>query len=175
MRTWLVSSVVFAALTLPAFGQFNENLDVPYVPTPEGVVEGMLKLADVKASDTVIDLGCGDGRSVVMAAKKFGAKAIGYDIDPDRISDANANAKLAGVTDKVKFIEKNLFEADVKAASVVTLYLLPGVNEKLKPRLLKELKPGTRIVSHSFSMGDWEPVKQVDIEGRRLYLWIVGK
>ncbi|MBL8174444.1 MAG: class I SAM-dependent methyltransferase [Bryobacterales bacterium] len=162
-------------LAAPAAGQFNENLDVPYVPSPQEVVDAMLKLADVKSSDTLIDLGCGDGRIVVTAAKKFGARAIGYDLDPERIKEANDNAKENGVTAKVKFVEKNLFDAEIKEASVVTLYLLPGVNEKLKPRLLKELKPGTRIVSHSFSMGDWNPVKQEDIGGRRIYLWIVGK
>lgn len=162
-------------LAVPAAAQFNENLDVPYVPSPQEVVEAMLKLAGVKSSDTVIDLGCGDGRIVVTAAKKFGARAIGYDLDPERIKEANDSAKESGVSDKVKFVEKNLFDAEIKDASVVTLYLLPGVNEKLKPRLLKELKPGTRIVSHSFSMGDWQPVKQEDIGGRRIYLWVVGK
>ncbi|MFN7939748.1 MAG: 50S ribosomal protein L11 methyltransferase [Bryobacteraceae bacterium] len=163
-------------LPVPAAAQFNENLDVPYVPSPQEVVDAMLKLAGVKGGDTVIDLGCGDGRIVVTAVKKFGAaRAIGYDLDPERIKEANDNAKENGVSAKVKFVEKNLFDADIKEANVVTLYLLPGVNEKLKPRLLKELKPGTRIVSHSFSMGDWQPVKQEDIGGRRIYLWIVGK
>jgi cyclopropane fatty-acyl-phospholipid synthase-like methyltransferase len=158
-----------------AAAQFDDNLDVPYVPTPDQVVQGMLKLADVKPGETVIDLGCGDGRIVVTAAKVFGAKGIGYDLNPERLREAKENARLAKVTDKVQFVEKNLFDADIKSANVVTLYLLPSVNEKLKPRLLKELKPGTRIVSHSFSMGDWKPVKEQEIDGRRIYLWVVGK
>lgn len=162
------------AMPFRAAAQFEEGLDVPYVPTPDQVVQGMLKLADVKPGETVIDLGCGDGRIVVTAAK-MGAKGIGYDLNPERLREANENARVAKVTDKVQFIEKNLFEADIKSANVVTLYLLPSVNEKLKPRLLKELKPGTRIVSHSFSMGDWKPVKEQEVDGRRIYLWIVGK
>lgn len=172
----LALSLPLGWLAVPAAAQFNENLDVPYVPSPQEVVDAMLKLAGVKNTDTVIDLGCGDGRIVVTAVKKFGAKrAIGYDLDPERIAEANDNAKQNGIAGKVQFIEKNLFDAEISSASVITLYLLPGVNEKLKPRLLKELKPGTRIVSHSFSMGDWQPVKQEDIGGRRIYLWIVGK
>lgn len=162
------------AMPFRAAAQFEEGLDVPYVPTPDQVVQGMLKLADVKPGETVIDLGCGDGRIVVTAAK-MGAKGIGYDLNPERLREANENARVAKVTDKVQFIEKNLFDADIKSANVVTLYLLPSVNEKLKPRLLKELKPGTRIVSHSFSMGDWKPVKEQEVDGRRIYLWIVGK
>lgn len=167
-------ALALVALSVPSAAQFDDNLDVPYVPTPQQVVDGMLKLADVKKGDTVIDLGCGDGRIVVTAAK-LGARAVGYDLNPERIKEANENARQAGVTDRAKFFEKNLFEAEIKDASVVTLYLLPSVNEKLKPRLQKELKPGTRIVSHSFSMGDWKPVKEQEVDGRRIYLWIVGK
>jgi tRNA G37 N-methylase Trm5 len=159
---------------LPAQYEYGEGLDVPYVPSPNEVVETMLKLAGVKAGDTVIDLGCGDGRIVVMAAEKYGARGIGYDLNPERIKEANENAVRAHVESKVKFIEKNLFEADIKEASVVTLYLLPGVNEKLKPRLLSELKPGTRVVSHSFEMGeDWKPEKTVEVNGRRVHLWVI--
>lgn len=152
---------------------FENGLDVPYVPTPQEVVEGMLKLAGTKKGDFVIDLGCGDGRIVVTAAKQFGARALGYDLDPERLKEANENATKAGVTEQVKFVEKNLFDAEIKDASVVTLYLLPGVNEKLKPRLLAELKPGTRVVSHSFEMPDWKPAKTIEVSGRRLHLWIV--
>ncbi len=165
-------------LSAPAMAQYEygEGLDVPYVPSPNEVVETMLKLAEVKSSDVVIDLGCGDGRIVVMAAQKFGARGIGYDLNPERIKEANENAAQAKVQDKVKFIEKNLFEADIKEGSVITLYLLPGVNEKLKPRLLAELKPGTRVVSHSFEMGDdWKPTKTVEVNGRRVHLWVIPR
>lgn len=135
----------------------------------------MLKLAAVKKSDVVYDLGCGDGRIVVTAAQKFGAHGVGVDINPERIREATENAKQAGVSDRVKFVQKNLFEADIHDATVVTLYLLSDVNLRLRPKLLKDLKPGTRIVSHSFDMGDWKPEKEVSANGRRLYLWIIGK
>jgi len=163
------------AIGVPALiAQDEIKGDVPYVPTPEEVVEEMLKLAGVSASDTVYDLGCGDGRIVVMAAKKYGARAVGVDIDPERIAEANENAKNAGVTNKVKFIESDLFKADIGAATVVTLYLLPTVNERLKPKLLAELKPGTRVVSHQFDgMGDWKPAKKIVLGYRDVYLWIV--
>jgi SAM-dependent methyltransferase len=162
---------VLLALTLSA--QTAPHLDVPYVPSPNAVVEGKLKLAGVKANDTVYDLGCGDGRIVITAAKTYGAKAVGVDIDPERIREARANAKSAAVEEKVRFEENDLFQADIAGATVVTLYLLPSVNERLKPKLLKELKPGTRIVSHSFDMGDWRPDKEEIVDGRNLYLWIV--
>ena len=148
-------------------------LDVPYVPTRPGMVEAMLKLADVKKTDTVIDLGCGDGRIVIMAAEKFGARGVGVDINPERIKEANENARKAGVADRVKFIEGNLFDADIHAATVVTLYLLPDVNMKLRPKLLRDLKPGTRIVSHAFDLGDWKPDKQISSDYSTLYLWTV--
>jgi len=168
------AAVPLALMMSPVMAQdFENGLDVPYVPSPNEVVEGMLKLAGVKATDTVIDLGCGDGRIVVTAAIKYGARGIGYDLDPERIKEAQANAAKARVANKTTFVEKNLFDADIKAANVVTLYLLPGVNEKLKPRLLAELKPGTRVVSHSFDMGDWKPDKQIEVQGRRLYLWVI--
>jgi tRNA G37 N-methylase Trm5 len=164
---------VLAAAAIAVGQDFENGLDVPYVPTPQEAVNEMLKLAGVKKGDVVIDLGCGDGRIVVTAARDFGARGIGYDLDQRRLKEANENAVANKVTDRVKFIEKNLFEADIKEASVVTLYLLPGVNEKLKPRLLSDLKPGTRVVSHNFDMGDWKPAKQVSMNGRTLYLWIV--
>lgn len=164
---------MLVAFGLPAAAQFEDNLDVPYVPTPPEVVETMLKMAGVKKGDFVIDLGCGDGRIVIMAAQKFGARGMGVDLNPERIKEANENAKTAGVTDRVKFVEGNLFDFDVKQANVVTLYLLPGVNLKLRPKLLADLKPGTRIVSHSFDMGDWKPEKTVEVDWRKLYLWTV--
>ena len=144
--------------------------DVIYVPTPQDVVDGMLDLAKVTSSDVVYDLGCGDGRIVVSAAKR-GAKAVGIDIDPQRIMEARANAKAAGVEGRVQFLEQDLFTADISQATVVTLYLLPSLNEKLRPKLMKDLKPGTRIVSHAFDMGEWQPEQSADVNGRRVYLW----
>ncbi len=147
--------------------------DVHYVPTRQAVVDAMLDLAKVTESDVVYDLGCGDGRIVVTAAREYGAKGVGIDIDPQRIKEANENAKKNGVTDKVKFIEANLFESDVSEASVVTLYLLNSLNMKLRPILLEQLKPGTRIVSHAFNMGDWEPDKTIQVDGATVHLWTV--
>jgi SAM-dependent methyltransferase len=148
-------------------------LDVPYVPTPQEVVDGMLELADVKKGEVVYDLGCGDGRIVITAAKKFGATGIGVDLNPERIEEANANAVEAKVTDKVTFHEGDLFNFDFSKADVLTLYLLPDVNLKLKPKILAEMKPGSRVVSHAFNMGDWEPDKSTTIDGRNVYLWII--
>jgi len=150
--------------------------DVPYVPTPEPVVAEMLKLAAVTKDDVVYDLGCGDGRIVITAAQKYGARGIGVDIDPQRIKESIENARKAGVTDRVRFLEQDLFTVDLKDATVVTLYLLPQVNLKLRPKLLRELKPGTRVVSHSFDMGDWKPQKTVEVPyGRNhtIYLWVI--
>lgn len=161
---------------IPALAQEAAvHKDVPYVPTPPEVVETMLKLGKARAGDVHYDLGCGDGRIVVMAVEKFGvARATGYDIDPQRIKEANENARNAGVTDRVKFMLGNLFEADFRDATIVTLYLLPDVNLKLRPKLLKDLKVGARIVSHQFDMGDWEPDKKIDTDGwRTIYLWTV--
>jgi ubiquinone/menaquinone biosynthesis C-methylase UbiE len=148
--------------------------DVPYVPTPTEVVEGMLKLGNVRSGDIHYDLGCGDGRIVIMAVQNFGAtRGTGYDIDPLRIDEANQNAKQAGVTGKAKFVVGDLFEADFRDATIVTLYLLPEVNLRLRPKLLKDLRVGSRIVSHQFDMGDWEPDKKIQIEWRSVYLWTV--
>jgi ribosomal protein L11 methylase PrmA len=173
MRLSLLTCSLVAAMGLAAAQTGTVHKDVPYVPTQPQLVEQMLKLAGVTKNDVVYDLGCGDGRIVVMAAQKFGARAVGVDIDPERIKEANENAKKAGVTGRVKFVQGDLFEADVKPATVVTLYLLPGVNLKLRPRLLKDLKPGTRVVSHSFDMGGWKPDKEENVEGSQLFLWVV--
>ena len=153
--------------------QWEEGKDVPYVPTPPDVVAGMLKLAGVKSGDFVIDLGCGDGRIVVMAAQKFGARGKGVDFNPTRIEEAQQNARQAEVTNRVQFVQGDFFEADLREATVVTLYLLPDINLKLRPKLLKELKVGSRIVSHSFDMGEWEPDKTEQINGRSIRLWTV--
>lgn len=150
--------------------------DVPYVPTPQNVVDQMLTLANVTKDDVVYDLGCGDGRLVITAVKKFGARrGFGVDIDPQRIEESNANAKAAGVTDRATFAVQDLFQTDFKEATVVTLYLLPEVNLRLRPKLLSDLKPGTRVVSHSFDMGDWKPEKTITVQpgGQRLYLWTI--
>jgi predicted RNA methylase len=148
--------------------------DVIYVPTPQPVVDAMLELAKVTAKDVVYDLGSGDGRIPVTAAKKYGARGIGIDIDPKRIEEANENAKLAGVTDKVKFLNQDLFTTNISEATVVTLYLLPSLNVKLMPKLKAELKPGTRIVSHAFDMGsEWPPEQKVEVEGRTIYYWTI--
>jgi tRNA G37 N-methylase Trm5 len=147
--------------------------DVIFVPTPQEVVDEMLRIADVKKGDVLYDLGSGDGRIPVTAAKKFGVRAVGIDIDPQRIAEANENAKRNGVTDLVKFRNENLFKADFREATVVTLYLLPDLNEKLRPKLWAELKPGTRIVSHQFEMGNWQPEKKVELNGRTIYFWTV--
>jgi ribosomal protein L11 methylase PrmA len=153
----------------------NRTPDVIYVPTPEAVVEAMLKVAKVTSKDVVYDLGCGDGRIVVAAAKQYGARGIGIDIDPKRIEEARANVEVAGVSSRVTIMHADLFETDISAASVVTLYLLPSLNLKLMPKLMKELKPGTRIVSHAFDMGDWAPEQELDVDGRKVYFWTIPK
>lgn len=148
--------------------------DVPFVPTPERVVAKMLEVAKVGPKDVVYDLGSGDGRIVIAAAKK-GARGIGIDIDPERIREARENARRAGVTKRVEFRESDLFKADFSDATVVTLYLLSGVNLKLRPKLLAELKPGTRIVSHGFDMGDWKPAGTYTVGTSTVYYWVVPK
>ena len=147
--------------------------DVIYVPTPQEVVDAMLALANVTANDVVYDLGSGDGRIPITAAQKYGARATGIDINPQRIQEANENLAKAGVGNKVRFLNQDLFETDISDATVVTLYLLPSLNIKLMPTL-KKLKPGTRIVSHSFDMGsEWPPEKTEDVNGRTIYLWTI--
>ena len=169
----VLAAALLAGLAPCAQAQASREPDVIYVPTPQEVVEGMLKLAKVGKGDVVYDLGCGDGRMVITAAKKFGARAVGIDIDPERIREANENAKTAGVADKVQFRQEDLFEADIKEATVVTLYLLTSRTQTLKPKLFHDLKPGTRIVSHAFDMGDWQPEKQIEVNGRRVYFWTI--
>ncbi len=149
--------------------------DVIFVPTDFQVVIAMLKLAEVSSKDIVYDLGCGDGRVVVTAARQFGARGVGIDIDPERIADARALADRTQANDKVRFILGDLFETDISEATVVTLYLLTRLNLKLRPKLLKQLKPGTRIVSHAFDMGDWKPEKTEEVAGTFIYLWRVPR
>src|SRR3954462_1775166 len=168
LKTLWVAALVAAA---PAWAQ--RLPDVIYVPTPPDVVEEMLKIADVKKGDVLYDLGSGDGRIAVTAAKRYGIRAVGIDIDPERIREANENAKKAGVTNLVRFRQEDLFKADFREATVVTLYLLPDLNVKLRPRLWSELKPGTRVVSHQFDMADWKPEKEVELNGRTIYFWTI--
>jgi hypothetical protein len=153
--------------------QPSPTLDVPYVPTPEAVVNAMLKVANVGKDDILYDLGSGDGRIVIAAARQFGTRGVGIDIDPERVREANANAKAAGVADKVKFFQQDIFKSDFSKATVVTLYLLPAVNQRLRPELFRQLKPGTRIVSHAFDMGDWKPDKTLRVEGRDIFYWVI--
>ena len=149
--------------------------DVIFVPTPEEVVEAMLQVAGVTKNDIVYDLGCGDGRIPVTAAKKYGARGVCIDIDPQRIKEANENVAKNGVGDRVRVMNADLFATDLSEATVVTLYLLPSLNVKLMPKLMKELRPGTRIVSHAFDMGDWKPEKEIDVNGRKVYYWTIPK
>ena len=149
------------------------SIQAPYVQTPPEVVSAMLKLAGVRKDDLVYDLGCGDGRIVIAAARDFGARAVGVDINPARIREAQQNARRAGVRDRIEFRQQDLFDTDISRATVVTLYLLPEVNLALRPKLLRELKPGTRIVSNSFDMGDWRPDKVVQVAEGKLYYWVV--
>jgi SAM-dependent methyltransferase len=164
---------ILAATALPLLAGFAEpEYDVPYVPTPPALVEKMLDLATVAAADYLIDLGCGDGR-IALAAARRGARALGVDIDPVRIQEASAAARFAGMESRVVFRRQDLFRTPIYEASVVTLYLLPRINLELRPRLLTELRPGSRIVSHAFHMGDWRPEAQDELDGRHIFLWIV--
>ena len=147
--------------------------DVPFDPSPRHVVEQMLKLAEVRKGDVVYDLGCGDGRIVIAAAQQFGARGVGIDIDPARIQESRENARAAGVLARVTFRNEDLFEAGIAQATVVTLFLWPEVNLKLRPKLRRELKPGTRVVSYYWDMGDWAPEKQIEVDGHPIYLWTV--
>ncbi|MEL7834344.1 class I SAM-dependent methyltransferase [Fodinibius sp. Rm-B-1B1-1] len=155
---------------------FAQDLDVPYVPTPQNVVERMLDLAEVESSDYVIDLGSGDGRIVIAAASR-GANGHGIDLDPERIAEARENASKQGVDDRIMFMEEDIFDTEFSEASVITMYLLPSVNKKLRPKLLNDLQPGTEVVSHSFDMGSWQADKEVVVkkDGRShdIYYWII--
>ena len=187
----LVGLVVAAAVVVSAVGPLGASSQAtqsprrggeslaPFVPTPQDVVERMLALAQVGPKDVVYDLGSGDGRLVVTAAKKHGARGVGIDIDPARIAEGRANAKQAGVEHLVEFRQQDALEVDLSPATVVTLYLLSSSNVKLRPRLVSQLKPGARVVSHQFGMGDWAPEKLetfTDTNGtsRTLYLWTIG-
>ncbi len=151
----------------------EQESDVPYVPTPKPVVDRMLELADVDETDVIYDLGSGDGRIVIRAARTHGARGVGIEIDPDLVKKARKNAEEAGVADLVEFRQGDLFEADISEATVVTLYLLPSVNQKLRPILFEQLSPGTPVVSHDFDMGRWAPDRTVDLDGDTVYRWTI--
>ena len=155
----------------------EREADVPYVPTPNEVVDRMLQLANVTGDDTLYDLGSGDGRIVITAAQRYGTRGTGIDINPELVQQSQANAQAANVADRVEFVQQDLFQTNLSNATVVTLYLLPDINLKLRPKLLRELKPGTRIVSHDFDMGEWEPEQVVQVQGpnrqHTIYYWIV--
>jgi SAM-dependent methyltransferase len=165
------------ALAAPPAAPPEVEKDVPYVPTPSEVVQAMIKLAGVRAGDVVYDLGCGDGRIVIAAVKVRGVRGVCVDIDPERIHESRQNAQIEGVADRIRFVIGDLFEVPIEGATVVMIYLLPQVNLRLRPRLLAELRPGTRIVSHQFAMGDWEPQRRQDIElppyNYTIYRWVV--
>jgi SAM-dependent methyltransferase len=170
----LSGAVVLAVRASPtaggAAGAPAPRLDVPYEPSPPGVVRAMVDLAEVGPGDLVYDLGCGDGRVLVEAARR-GARAVGVDLDPQRIAEARENARAAGVLDRVELRVGDLFQTDVRPATVVMLFLWPQVNLRLRPRLLAELRPGARVVSHWHNMGDWRPDRKIEVQGRPIYLW----
>ena len=186
-----MSRRVFAALVFAGLGSAVAGLghaplvaqtrpavqpDVIYVPTPQAVVDAMLDLAQVKRTDVVYDLGSGDGRIVITAAKTYGARGVGIEIDPALVKQANDNAAAAGVADRVRFVTQDLFTTDLSDATVVTLYLLQSINERLRPKLVRELKPGSRVVSHVFNMGpEWPPEKTIEIGRSRVFLWTIPK
>lgn len=180
VRSVRLSACVYGAALLLMLGLSaraaaqTPSLDVPYVPTPQPVVDRMLQLAQVKQGEMLYDLGSGDGRIVITAAKRYGARAVGIDLDPVRIQEARANAEKAGVGKQVRFIAGDLFKADLSDANVVTLYLLERINRDLRPQLWKQLKVGSRVVSHAFDMGkEWPPEKTESVEGRTIYYWTI--
>jgi SAM-dependent methyltransferase len=183
IRTGILPALLSVSALVAQSAKPARQPDVPYVPSTERAVQEMLKLADIKKTDVVYDLGCGDGRIVIAAAKTYGARGVGIDINPERIKEANTNAKAAGVEHLVRFEENDLFEADFKEATVVTLFLLPTINLKLRPKLQAQLKPGTRVISNTFDMGDWKAEKEQSIGdggdedysglSNRFFLWTI--
>ena len=177
-RLILLLAILVTTVVVPASAQQQlRSPDVIFVPTPQEVVDAMLKLAKVTKNDVIYDLGSGDGRIPITAAKTYGARGVGIDIDPQRIKEATENLKTAGVGDRVKFLNQDLFTTDISEATVVTLYLLPSLNVKLIPKLNKELKPGTRIVSHAFDMSadgtERKPKETLNVNGRTVYFWTI--
>jgi len=176
-RALLIAVVLALGAAAPNLAQQaapSREPDVVFVPTPPDVVDAMLKLAKVTSSDVVYDLGSGDGRILIAAAKTYGARGVGIDIDPERVREATANARANNVADKVSFRREDLFVADISPATVVTLYLSPSVNSRLAPKLMTELKPGTRIVSHAFDFGSWKPQQRITVSGRPIFFWTIA-
>jgi SAM-dependent methyltransferase len=171
--------VAMTVLLAPLHAQQKERRpaakpDVLFIPTPQPVVEAMLELAEIKKTDVVYDLGSGDGRIVITAAKKYGARGVGIELDPALVKQARRNAAAAGVADRVRFVTQDLFTTNLRPATVVTLYLLQSLNERLRPKLVRELRPGARIVSHVFNMGpEWPPARTVTVERSRIFLWLL--
>ena len=169
----LVGAAALASAAQPFW--YLKNLDSPFVPTNQATVEAMLRVANVTSNDYLIDLGSGDGRILITAARHYGARGLGVDLDPELVKESLANARMAGVADRVSFQQRDLFDTEVGKATVVTLYLLPEVNLKLRPRLLAQLRPGTRVVSHGFGLGDWQPDLKLSIRGTgsEVFFWVV--
>lgn len=177
LRAFGLAVLLAFVATTPHFAQQAapaRQPDVVFVPTPSDVVDAMLRLAKVTSNDVVYDLGSGDGRILIAAAKMYGAHGVGIDIDPERVREATANARTNGVGDKVIFRTEDLFTADISPATVVTIYLSGPINARLAPKLMKELKPGTRVVSHAFDLGSWKPQQKVTISDRPIFLWTVA-
>jgi precorrin-6B methylase 2 len=168
----VIASSPLGSVALAQDSIFENKKIVPFVPTPQEVVDKMVELAGVKKGDLVYDLGSGDGRIVITAAKK-GAKAVGYEIDGDLVKQSRDNIRKASVQELAEIRQQDILTVDLSAASVVTMYLLPDVNLQLKPKILSQLKPGSRVVSHAFDMGDWKPDRTERVEGRTLYLWTI--
>jgi len=176
MRDYMapVLALLLAVTTLSAQAPAKKEPDVIYVPTPQPVVEAMLDLAQVKRTDVVYDLGSGAGRIVITAARKYGARGVGIEMDPALVKNARENAAAAGVANRVRFVTADLFTADLRPATVVTLYLLQSINERLRPKLVRELKPGTRVVSHVFNMGpEWPAEQAITVDRSRVFLWSI--
>jgi hypothetical protein len=171
VATWAVCLTATAAQPF----WYLKNLDSPFVPTNQSTVEAMLRVANVSANDYVIDLGSGDGRILITAARQYGARGFGVDLDPQLVRESLANARTAGVADRITFEQRDLFNTEIRKATVVTLYLLPEVNMKLRPRLLGELRPGTRVVSHGYALGDWQPDLRLSVRGTgsEVFFWVV--
>lgn len=171
-RRTALGGLASALVGAPAWAQRRRELEVPFVPTPHALVQKMLDLAQLRPEDFLVDLGCGDGR-IAVAAGQRGARALGVDLDPMRIQEAAAAARIARVEGRVRFRRQDLFETPIEEASVVAIYLLPNINLRLRPTLLTALQPGARVVSHAFDMGDWPADAQEEHEGRRIFLWVV--